>query len=67
MATGLVQLAWLLHGLNTGSRARVTTQPSRWTQTTPLLLWEAFVSDRAETTADPDAHLDDLRAVTAGA
>jgi hypothetical protein len=62
MATGLVQLAWLLRRAATDGHMRVTTQPGRWTPTTPLLVWEAFVSDTAKTSTGPDAHLADADA-----
>jgi hypothetical protein len=62
MATGLVQLAWLLRELASGGQVRATTQPGRWSQAQPLLLWEAFVSQSAKTGTGEDAHLADARA-----
>lgn len=46
LATGLVQMAWVLQRLITlDAVVRCTTQPQRWSDgTADLLIWEAFVS-----------------------
>ena len=64
MATGLVQLAWVLKHIGT---VQATTQPARWSPDTPLLLWEAFVSGDLKTrTAGPTGHRDDADSAVRG-
>jgi hypothetical protein len=66
MATGLAQLAWLLHEMATRVDVRVTTQPGRWSTEAPSLLWEAFVSGTAKADRGPDGHIADARAAARG-
>ena len=66
MATGLAQLAWLLHEVATHKQIRATTQPGRWSTDVPLLLWEAFVSGIAKTDRGLDGHITDARAAARG-
>lgn len=62
MATGLVQLAWILGKVAAAVPTSATTIPSRWSAEVPLLLWEAFVSGGAKAARDNDRHIADARA-----
>ncbi|BCJ38731.1 hypothetical protein Athai_62340 [Actinocatenispora thailandica] len=63
MATGLVQLAWLLHEVaRRGGEMGATTRPDRWCTAAPLLLWEAFVSGTAKTDRSSRGHIADAGA-----
>lgn len=69
LASGTVQLSWVLRAV--GPRTRVTVRPERWPDRAPLLLWEAFVAGayKPKLRADEDAkdvHRADAEAAVVG-